>query len=325
MTPAGSDEQDVRAVTVHDFTRAETDTYFASFAKQGAFGIFVHSRALTPIAEQTVIRMNRDTLYSTAVFDLEAGPVTVTLPDAGDRYLAMQVIDQDHYSPFVIYKPGAHTLTREQIGTRYVACLVRILVDPGDPADPPKVHALQDAIHVEQAAAGRFDAPSWDQDGLAKLRDALKVLGAAEGSNPRRFGRKEDVDPIDHLIGTAIGWGGNPTADATYAGVVPPQNDGETVHRLTVKDVPVDGFWSISVYNEAGFFEPNARNAYTLNNLTAAPDEDGSITIQFGGCDGTVRNCLPICPGWNYLVRLYRPRPEILDGSWRFPEAQPVR
>jgi hypothetical protein len=27
---------------------------------------------------------------------------------------------------------------------------------------------------------------------------------------------------------------------------------------------------------------------------------------------------------WNYTVRLFRPRPEILDGAWRFPEAQAV-
>jgi hypothetical protein len=30
-------------------------------------------------------------------------------------------------------------------------------------------------------------------------------------------------------------------------------------------------------------------------------------------------------PGWNYIVRLYRPRAEILDGRWTFPEAQPAR
>jgi hypothetical protein len=34
---------------------------------------------------------------------------------------------------------------------------------------------------------------------------------------------------------------------------------------------------------------------------------------------------LPIVKGWNYTVRLYRPRKEILDGIWKFPEAQPVR
>jgi hypothetical protein len=48
------------------------------------------------------------------------------------------------------------------------------------------------------------------------------------------------------------------------------------------------------------------------------------VEIQFGGCDGSRANCLPITPGWNYLVRLYRPRAEVLDGSWTFPQAQPV-
>jgi hypothetical protein len=47
-----------------------------------------------------------------------------------------------------------------------------------------------------------------------------------------------------------------------------------------------------------------------------------SITVQFGGCDGKIPNCLPIMPGWNYTVRLYRPRPEILNGTWKFPEAE---
>jgi hypothetical protein len=93
---------------------------------------------------------------------------------------------------------------------------------------------------------------------------------------------------------------------------------------LTVRDVPVDAFWSISVYNARGYFEKNARNAYTLNSVTATPNTDGSFTIQFGGCDDRTANCLPIVPGWNYTVRLYEPRPEILDGSWVFPEARVV-
>jgi hypothetical protein len=87
----------------------------------------------------------------------------------------------------------------------------------------------------------------------------------------------------------------------------------------------VDGFWSISVYNEKGFFEKNNLNAYSLNNLTAKPNEDGSFTVQFGGCDGKAPNCLPIMPGWNYTVRVYRPRKKILDGRREFLEAQPVR
>ncbi len=139
------------------------------------------------------------------------------------------------------------------------------------------------------------------------------------------FGTKDQVDPVRHLIGSAMAWGGNPEKDAIYLNVTPGKNDGTTVHRFTVKDVPVDGFWSISVYNAKGYFEPNKENAYTLNNLTAKKGDDGSVTVQFGGYDGKTPNCLPIMPGWNYIVRLYRPRKEVLDGTWKFPEAQPVK
>ena len=91
-----------------------------------------------------------------------------------------------------------------------------------------------------------------------------------------------------------------------------------------VKDVPVDAFWSISVYNAQGYFEKNAENAYSINSITGKNGEDGSITVQFGGKDTRAANHLPIVKGWNYAVRLYRPRTEILDGTWKFPEAQPV-
>ncbi len=97
------------------------------------------------------------------------------------------------------------------------------------------------------------------------------------------------------------------------------------MYRLTVKDVPVDGFWSVSVYNKDGYFQKNARNAYSVNNVTAKPNADGSVTIQFGGDDESAPNCIPIMLGWNYVVRMYRPRKEILDGTWKFPEAQPVK
>jgi hypothetical protein len=57
--------------------------YFGVVAmKEGGFGKFEHHRVPTDVANQTVIRMNRDTLYSAAVFDFDAGPVTITLPSA---------------------------------------------------------------------------------------------------------------------------------------------------------------------------------------------------------------------------------------------------
>jgi hypothetical protein len=110
------------------------------------------------------------------------------------------------------------------------------------------------------------------------------------------------------------------SGNALYLDVTPEKNDGKTVYRLTVKEVPVDGFWSIGVYNAEGRFVKNERDAYRPNNITTKRDDDGSVTAQFGGCDGETPNCLPIMPGWNDLVRLYRPRKEILDGTWSFPK-----
>jgi hypothetical protein len=122
-----------------------------------------------------------------------------------------------------------------------------------------------------------------------------------------------------------VGWGGNPDKDAIYLNVTPPKNDGATVYKLAVNEVPVDAFWSISVYNAQGYYEKNSYNTYTLNNITAKKSGDGSIVMQFGECDGKIPNCLPIVKGWNYTVRLYRPRKEILTGKWQFPEPQPVK
>jgi len=81
-----------------------------------------------------------------------------------------------------------------------------------------------------------------------------------------------------------------------YVTVVPAKNDGKTIHRVTVKDVTVDAFWSISVYNAKGS-SSRTRSTHTFNNVTGTKAADGSITVQFGGCDAKTPNCLPISPG----------------------------
>ena len=120
LNAVAADDPKPVPVTAENFRRAESDLYFGNVVKDGGFGKFHHNRELAPIDRQPVIRLNRDTLYSAAVFDLDAGPVTITLPDAGKRFMSMQVIDEDQYCPAVFYGAGKHTLTREQIGTRYV-------------------------------------------------------------------------------------------------------------------------------------------------------------------------------------------------------------
>jgi hypothetical protein len=165
--------------------------------------------------------------------------------------------------------------------------------------------------------------PKWDPVSQENVREALIALGATLTDTSRAFGLKNEVDPIQHLISAATTWGGNPRKDAIYLNFTPLKNDGNTIHKLNVKDVPVDGFWSISLYNADGYFQKNDLNVYSLSSITSKKSGDRSVAIQFGGCDGKIPNCLPIMSGWNYTVRLYRPRAEILNGKWKFPESLP--
>jgi hypothetical protein len=314
-----------KPVSVDNFSRAETDVTMAAYARDGALGKFLHARAPASIDDQKIVRMNRDTLYSFGVFDLDAGPVTLTLPDTGKRYMMAQTIDEDHYTHSVDYAPTSKTYSKDMIGTRYMIVIVRTLADPENEDDLKQVHSLQDAIKISQRSMGELNISNWDAASQAKVRDALKVLGSTLVNTDRMFGNKQEVDPIRHLIGAAIGWGGNPSSAAIYLTGHPKGNDGSDVEKLTAKDVPVDGFWSISVYNAKGFFEKNSLNSYSLNNLTTKPDKDGAVTVQFGGCERNTPNCIPITKGWNYTVRLYRPRQELIDGKWKFPEPEVVK
>jgi hypothetical protein len=311
-------------VTIDNYNRAQSDVYFALIAKGGGFGKFRHGRDLAPIGRGGIIRPNRDTLYSLAVFDLDAGPVTITLPDPGKHFMTMQVINEDQYTQPVYYGAGSHALTRETIGTRYAGVAVRVLVDPRDKNEFHEIHSLQDAIKVTQQNPGTFQVPNWDEASRGKVQAALLQLGTTISDTRRMYGAEEnEVDPVRHSIGSAMLWGGAAEKDALYLPITPVRNDGTTIYRLTVRDVPVDGFWSVTVYNSEGYIEPNQYASYSVNSYTAVKGPDGSVTVQFGGCDDKIPNCLPTMKGWNYTARLFRPRPEILDGRWKFPLAAP--
>jgi hypothetical protein len=309
-------------VNVDNFARAESNRMFAFVLKDsGAVNAWVHNREPTPVDHQPVIRQNRDTLYSAAIVDISNG-ATLTIPDAGGRYLSVMPVNQDHYVNTVFHEPGDHELTLDAFDTPYLLLAARILVDPADPNDVATVNALQDQLRVQAGSAEPFVVPDYDEDSLTATRQALLELAKGLGGFDRAFGRREAVDPVRHLIGSAAGWGGLPEEEAYYVNVNPGLPVGE--YQLTVGDVPVDGFWSISLYNPAGYFEANEQNAYSVNNITATPNSDGTVTVHFGGCRAARTNCLPIMDGWNYIVRLYRPRPEILDGTWTFPSVEPV-
>jgi len=308
-------------VNVDNFARAETAAQFDRTLEyvNGEVNKFVHIRVPQPLDKQSVIRMNRDTLYSGAIVDISKGAI-LTIPETNGRYVSVMVVNEDHYVNHVYHDPGTHKLTMDKFDTPYVSIAIRTLTDASDPADIKKANTIQDGITIKAESDKPYTHPEYDQSSYEAAYEALLELGKGVPDARATFGKKEDVDPVRHLLGTAWGWGGLPEEEAYYLNVEPNLPVG--AYQLTVKDVPVDAFWSISLYNKDGYFQENEYNAYSVNSVTATPNKDGSFTIHFGG-DPKSLNYLHIMEGWNYTVRLYQPRKEILGGQWTFPGVTP--
>lgn len=309
-------------VTNDNFVRAESNRMFAGMqAQAGGVNKWKHLRAPASIDEQTVIRMNRDTLYGLAIVDITGG-ATVTVPDADGRYLSVMVVNQDHYINRIFTEPGEYALTMGEFDTPYVLLAARVLADASDPEDLARVHKIQDGFSLTAASSEPFVLPDYDETSFTATRQAL-LDEAAKGlhGTHRMFGTKAEVDPAIHRLGTAAGWGGLPEREAYYISQEPHLPVG--AYRITARDVPVDAFWSVTVYGADGFLHKNDLDAYNVNNVSGVKNPDGSVTINLGG-DSSLPNPLPLTEGWNYTVRMYRPRPEILDGTWTFPALEPV-
>lgn len=310
-------------VNVDNFVRAETAFQIDRALKMtGGVNQWHHNRQPTPLDKQNVIRMNRDTIYSFAIVDISKG-ATLTLPDSGKRYMSVMVVNEDHYINKIFHIGGTYRLTMKEFDTPYVILAARILANPVDPKDLKEANALQDKMKIEASSANPYTHPKYDQASYEATYKPLLALSRGMSDARRAFGKKEEVTETRHLLGTAFGWGGLPEYEAFYINRGEPRKAGN--FQLTVKDVPVDAFWSISIYNKDGYFEENKFDSYSINSLTAKRNRDGSVTLNFGTKPDGKNNFLYVMDGWNYVVRLYQPRKVILDGKWTFPEQQPVK
>ncbi|MBL4796294.1 MAG: DUF1214 domain-containing protein [Oleispira sp.] len=310
------------AVNVDNFVRAETAANFDKMLAlvNGKVNTLFHFRQPMPLDAQSVIRSNRDTLYSGAIVDISQG-ATLTIPETNGRYVSVMVVNEDHYINKMYNGPGSYKLTMNDFDTPYVSVTVRTLIDSSDPEDVKQVKAIQDGIVLQAKSANPYTHPQYDQASYEAAYKAVIELSRFVPDTNRMFGKKDDVGEVRHLLGTAMGYGGLPEEEAYYLNIEPKLPVG--AYQLTVKDVPVDAFWSISLYNKEGYFQENKYHAYSVNNITGTPNKDGSFTVHFGG-DPKSANYLHIMQGWNYIVRFYLPRKDILEGTWAFPKVTKI-
>ena len=224
-------------VNVDNFVVAETARMFAALqAAAGGVNTFRHNSEPAPIDEQAVVRLNRDTLYSFAIADISAG-ATLTLPEAGDRYMSAMIVNESHLINRIFHTAGSFELTPEEFGSPHVLIAVRILADPDDEADLAVVEDLQKGISVEARSSAPFVLAEYDAESLEETRGALLTLAKGVGGYHGMFGTAEEISPVRHLIGTASGWGGLPESEAVYVGVdtaLPPGS-----YTMTMRDAPV--------------------------------------------------------------------------------------
>jgi hypothetical protein len=148
-----------------------------------AVNTFGHQRELSSAELRVGVAPNVDTLYSVAWVDLDAGPRRLVVPDFGDRYYSVQVALADTSSPWALGRRthGGQlpplTLRRRSLAFRegsdgielttphrYVMLCLRILVEPGDPDDLARVHALQHAVALRAVEANGRVSPADDRD-----------------------------------------------------------------------------------------------------------------------------------------------------------------
>jgi len=308
-------------LTEENFGLAESQMIFAKYVKDIAaitktngVGVFMHKKKAPDPKDKTVVRINFDTQYSVAILDLKE-EATLTMPETNGRYQTAWFVTEEHYNPMAINNPGTYKINQENMGSRYVMLVIRTQVNMTDPEDLAKVSALQDQLKLTQNDRGSYVITNnWDRPEVLKMREKYqKIVREKNITSSMMFGKKGETTLENHNVGVSTGWGGMTSKQAVYPNFQPKNSNPAT---LTLKDVPVDAFWSITVYDQGGWINGEKFN---INSSFAKVNDNGEYIIHFGG-DKSADNYLDTFEGWNFILRMYQPTEEYFDGSWKVPE-----
>lgn len=284
-------------VTQDNYPQAYTNMRMAAISER-AGGINKFLEMSTPSSnpkEQLVVRMNRDTHYSSAVIDM-AGEVYLTIPET-DKYVTIQIVDENHATQPMIYGSGRHKISAD---TDHAFVIVRALDD----------NARRN-VKIEAESARPLEVKDWDMESFAKLDKAGNTEFSKGYDQSKAFGNKESGQTAYmNYVGAAGGWGGAMVVDNIYQ--TSDYMDAEGCYEMTFKDPNDKYFWSATVYNGDGYMFNDVANI--SSEMDPVKNADGTYTIRFG-CDGQPNN-IPIREGnttgkFNVLVRHYGPSDEV--------------
>jgi hypothetical protein len=198
-------------------------------------------------------------------------------------------------------------------------------IERGKPFDANRFSADQRA----EIEAGKADA-------LAEMVASLSTLGASVNGwtvmadNIGVYGNSY----FQRAVVTLVGLGANPPEDAVYP-LLNVDSDGEpitgdrdyVIHFDADKLPPVYAFWSVTMYDAEGFQVANELDRFAIGDRDPLTyNADGSLDLYLQHTNPGIEhesNWLPAPHGpLGVTMRLYAPKPEVLDGGWRPPAVQ---
>ncbi|KZY62361.1 lytic murein transglycosylase [Oleiphilus sp. HI0071] len=294
-------------VDERNFTIAETDLYMANHSKEHPVNTFRHSREMSSIDNQFVVRENRDVMYSHAVVDISQG-ATLTNPE-WDVFSVIQVIDENQYTIASIYPGEEKTFTPKDVALgSHLFLNMRTGVRSLDEKGYKEAHAHQDAVMIKSHSSIPYQPKGFETTSLDTMRKALKARMAEADKPEYYFGTSDEVEETQFLIASAVGIFGLPIKDAAYLNTIQPAGDARkgAPSKITLPAPPLNyekgGFFSVTTYDEEGWI---AKENFALNNTTATPNADGSYTFHFNAPE--LQNNIDVVENWSILIRLYAP------------------
>jgi hypothetical protein len=222
-----------------------------------------------------------------------------------------------------------------------------MVVNPPKADDAP---ALEQFAKIGVAPGAKFDLSVFDTATQNALKEIPKMVFAymnevvAKGAGKpvngwviftKGMGNYGTDYNLRALIAFA-GMGANLPQDAVYPSCSF-DSEGNTLNGANKyvlrfekgQTPPVDGFWSLTMYNQDGFFIENPINRYAIGNrFPLKVNKDGSIDLYFQNASpgkDKESNWLPAPPGqFNLILRMYWPKETMLNGSWTIPPIKKI-
>ena len=324
-----STEWDVNPVeygmTAKEYIQSDSRAFFSDFVGRAGMNAFFHFTDLSTAEDTWVVSPNNDTIYSIAVVNATDG-FTVDIPEVGDRFVSIQIVTENHMTPFYYYDSGSRRFSADDFDTDYVAVGVRMGTD-GTPED---VAYVTSKLQPRYAITGAVDEDKMIRPNLELLAKVRPPLVAAYNKLPNSFGamqkRTEDVKDWEYFTYVTAGaWGLSEDENAMYAIGGPKEAKGGQCYTATFAPVPVKAFYSITLYGPDNYLMTNEDNIVSSNRAVVNND-DGSFTVAFGAAE-----CRELAPnyantpddGWNLLLRAYQPDVQAFK-AYEMPEILPV-